>query len=105
MSARTAERWLTWVVAIGGPLIVTAVLVRFSHQTQRDYVFIMTGRFLGTQLIDGRRHLVLEIVATDQGSYRTVIPVEELRPADEDRPAGGRRLAPRRCLLADLRSR
>jgi len=43
MSARTAERWLTWVVAIGGPLIVTAVLVRFSHQTQRDYVFIYLG--------------------------------------------------------------
>jgi two-component system sensor histidine kinase KdpD len=43
MSARTAERWLTWVVAIGGPLIVTAVLVRFSQQTQRDYVFIYLG--------------------------------------------------------------
>jgi two-component system sensor histidine kinase KdpD len=43
MSARTAERWLTWVVAIGGPLIVTAVLVRFSHPTQRDYVFIYLG--------------------------------------------------------------
>jgi len=37
----------------------------------------MTGRFLGTQLIDGRKHVVLEIVATDQGSYRTVIPVED----------------------------
>jgi two-component system sensor histidine kinase KdpD len=43
MSARTAERWLTWVVAIGGPLIVTAVLVRFSQQTQRDFVFIYLG--------------------------------------------------------------
>jgi len=43
MSARTAERWLTWLAAICGPLIVTAVLVRFSHQTQRDYVFIYLG--------------------------------------------------------------
>lgn len=43
MSARTAERWLTWLVATGGPLIVTAVLVRFSQQTQRDYVFIYLG--------------------------------------------------------------
>ena len=43
MSARTAERWLTWLVAIGGPLIVTAVLVRFSQQTQRDYIFIYLG--------------------------------------------------------------
>jgi K+-sensing histidine kinase KdpD len=34
---------LTWIVAICGPLIVTAVLVRFSHQTQRDYVFIYLG--------------------------------------------------------------
>ena len=34
---------MTWLVAIGGPLIVTAVLVRFSHQTQRDYVFIYLG--------------------------------------------------------------
>ncbi|HSP10523.1 MAG TPA: ATP-binding protein [Candidatus Dormibacteraeota bacterium] len=43
MSVRTAERWLTWLIAIGGPLIVTAVLLRFSHQTQRDYVFIYLG--------------------------------------------------------------
>ena len=34
---------MTWLLAIGGPLIVTALLVRFSHQTQRDYVFIYLG--------------------------------------------------------------
>jgi K+-sensing histidine kinase KdpD len=43
MSARTAERWLTWIAAVTGPVIVTAVLVRFSHPIQRDYVFIYLG--------------------------------------------------------------
>src|SRR5579864_4537358 len=43
MSARTAERWVTWIAAVAGPLVVTAVLVRFSHQVQRDYVFIYLG--------------------------------------------------------------
>ncbi len=43
MSARTAERWLTWIGAVAGPVIVTAVLVRFSHPIQRDYVFIYLG--------------------------------------------------------------
>jgi K+-sensing histidine kinase KdpD len=53
MSARTAERWLTWVVAIGGPLIVTAVLVRFSQQTQRDFVFIYLGLVAVVAVIRG----------------------------------------------------
>jgi hypothetical protein len=40
----------------------------------------VTGRYLGTQLVNGENHLVLEIVATGQDSYRTIIPV-----ADADR--------------------
>jgi hypothetical protein len=36
----------------------------------------LTGRYLGTQLVDGRRYLVLELVGTDRGSYQTIIPVE-----------------------------
>ncbi|HVH62395.1 MAG TPA: ATP-binding protein [Candidatus Dormibacteraeota bacterium] len=45
MTARSAERWVTWTVALVGPIAVTAVLVRLrlSHQTQRDYVFIYLG--------------------------------------------------------------
>ncbi len=43
MTARRAERWAAWVVAIIGPLIVTAALVRLSNQIQRDYVFIYLG--------------------------------------------------------------
>lgn len=53
MSGRTAERWLTWLVAIGGPLIVTAVLVRFSQQTQRDFVFIYLGLVAVVAVIRG----------------------------------------------------
>jgi len=43
MSARTAERWLTWIAAVAGPPLVTAVLVPFGHPIQRDYVFIYLG--------------------------------------------------------------
>jgi two-component system sensor histidine kinase KdpD len=37
---RRVEPWVSWTVALGGPAIVTAVLVNFSNQIQRDYVFI-----------------------------------------------------------------
>jgi K+-sensing histidine kinase KdpD len=40
---RAVEKWVIWSGAILGPAIVTAVLVQFSHQTQRDYVFIYLG--------------------------------------------------------------
>jgi two-component system sensor histidine kinase KdpD len=43
MSTRKAERWMTWALAVIGPLIVTAALVRVSNQVQRDYVFIYLG--------------------------------------------------------------
>ena len=34
---------MTWTVAVLGPLIVTAALVRLSNQVSRDYVFIYLG--------------------------------------------------------------
>lgn len=37
---RRIEPWVSWTVALAGPAIVTAVLVNFSNQIQRDYVFI-----------------------------------------------------------------
>jgi hypothetical protein len=37
----------------------------------------LTGRYVGTQLVDGRRHIVLEMVATERGSYQTTIPIED----------------------------
>src|SRR6266849_4205125 len=41
--SRWVEQWGTWMAAVLGPAIVTAVLVNFSHQVQRDYVFIYLG--------------------------------------------------------------
>ena len=41
--SRWVEKWGTWMAAMLGPAIVTAVLVNFSHQVQRDYVFIYLG--------------------------------------------------------------
>jgi hypothetical protein len=34
---------MVWAAALIGPVVVTAVLVNFSHQVQRDYVFIYLG--------------------------------------------------------------
>ena len=43
MNARRAEQWMSWTLALAGPAIVTGVLVNFSNQIQRDYVFIYLG--------------------------------------------------------------
>lgn len=32
--------WVVWLTALVGPPTVTAVLFSFSHQTQRDYIFV-----------------------------------------------------------------
>jgi len=41
--SRRAEQWVAWMAALLGQVVVTAVLVNFSHQVQRDYVFIYLG--------------------------------------------------------------
>src|SRR5260370_39316550 len=38
--SRWVEQWGTWMAALFGPAIVTAVLVNFNHQVQRDHVFL-----------------------------------------------------------------
>src|ERR1700682_6096935 len=43
MSTRRVEQWVSWTVAVAGPAIVTGVLLNFSNQIQRDYVFIYLG--------------------------------------------------------------
>jgi K+-sensing histidine kinase KdpD len=35
--------WVIWVTVLAGPAVITAVLVGYSHQVQRDYVFIYLG--------------------------------------------------------------
>jgi two-component system sensor histidine kinase KdpD len=40
---RAMEKQTIWAAAILGPAVVTAALLGYSHQTQRDYVFIYLG--------------------------------------------------------------
>jgi K+-sensing histidine kinase KdpD len=35
--------WVIWLMALAGPAVITAALVGYSHQVQRDYVFIYLG--------------------------------------------------------------
>src|SRR5580704_613024 len=40
---RQMPDWIVWLMALAGPAAITAALVGYSHQTQRDYVFIYLG--------------------------------------------------------------
>jgi K+-sensing histidine kinase KdpD len=40
---RQTPDWAVWLVVLGGPAVVTVALVGYSHQVQRDYVFIYLG--------------------------------------------------------------
>ena len=35
--------WVIWLTVLAGPAVITAALVGYSHQVQRDYVFIYLG--------------------------------------------------------------
>ena len=35
--------WVIWLMALAGPAVITAALVGYNHQVQRDYVFIYLG--------------------------------------------------------------
>src|SRR6202166_545737 len=35
--------WMIWAMALAGPAVITAALVGYNHQVQRDYVFIYLG--------------------------------------------------------------
>src|ERR1700674_3829063 len=35
--------WMIWAMALAGPAVITAGLVGYTHQVQRDYVFIYLG--------------------------------------------------------------
>jgi K+-sensing histidine kinase KdpD len=43
MARWRAPDWVVWLVAVAGPLVVTAALFGLSHQTQRDYIFFYLG--------------------------------------------------------------
>jgi len=40
---RQMPDWVIWLMALAGPAVITAALVGYSHQVQRDYVFIYLG--------------------------------------------------------------
>jgi K+-sensing histidine kinase KdpD len=43
MTRWRAPDWVVWLIAVAGPLVVTAALFGLSHQTQRDYIFFYLG--------------------------------------------------------------
>jgi two-component system sensor histidine kinase KdpD len=82
--SRRAEQWLVWIAALIGPVIVTAVLVNFSHQVQRDYVFIYLGLVAVVGVVRGLwPALVSAGVSFLLVDYFFVPPVGTLTIADE----------------------
>jgi two-component system sensor histidine kinase KdpD len=86
MSARSrwAEQWGAWAGALFGPVIVTAILVNFSHQIQRDYVFIYLGLVAVVGVVRGLwPALVCAAISFLLVDYFFVPPVGTLTIADE----------------------
>jgi len=84
MSTRRAEQWISWTVALVGPAIVTAVLVNFSNQIQRDYVFIYLGLVATVGVFRGLwPALVCATISFLLVDYFFVPPVGQFTIADE----------------------
>jgi K+-sensing histidine kinase KdpD len=82
--ARRAEQWIVWTAALLGPAVVTAVLVNFSHQVQRDYVFIYLGLVAAVGVVRGLwPALVCAAMSFVLVDYFFVPPVGTLTIADE----------------------
>jgi K+-sensing histidine kinase KdpD len=82
--ARRAEQWGTWTAGVLGPVVVTAILVNFSHQVQRDYVFIYLGLVAVVGVVRGLwPALVCAAISFLLVDYFFVPPVGTLTIADE----------------------
>lgn len=82
--SRRAEQWMVWTAALLGPVVVTAVLVNFSHQVQRDYVFIYLGLVAVVGVVRGLwPALVCAATSFLLVDYFFVPPVGTLTIADE----------------------
>ena len=82
--SRRSEQWGTWMAAVLGPAVVTAVLVNFSHQVQRDYVFIYLGLVAVVGVVRGLwPALVCATISFLLVDYFFVPPVGTLTIADE----------------------
>jgi K+-sensing histidine kinase KdpD len=82
--SRRAEQWIVWAAALLGPTAVTAVLVNYSHQVQRDYVFIYLGLVAVVGVVRGLwPALVCAAISFLLVDYFFVSPVGTLTIADE----------------------
>ena len=82
--SRRLEQWMVWMAALVGPALVTAVLVNFSHQVQRDYVFIYLGLVAVVGVVRGLwPALVCAAISFLLVDYFFVPPVGTLTISDE----------------------
>ncbi len=82
--SRTLEKWAVWATALIGPALVTAVLVHFSSQTERDYVFIYLGLVAVVGVFRGLwPALACAVISFLLVDYFFVPPVGTLTIADE----------------------
>jgi K+-sensing histidine kinase KdpD len=76
--------WMIWLVALAGPALVTVVLLGYSNQVQRDYVFIYLGLVAVVGVLRGLwPALACAAVSFLLVDYFFVPPVGTLTIADE----------------------
>ena len=81
---RQMPDWAIWLIGLAGPAVVTAALVGYNHQVQRDYVFIYLGLVAVVGVLRGLwPALVSAAVSFLMVDYFFVPPVGTLTIADE----------------------
>jgi K+-sensing histidine kinase KdpD len=76
--------WVIWFAALAGPTLVTVILLRYSNQVQRDYVFIYLGLVAVVGVLRGLwPALACAAVSFLLVDYFFVPPVGQLTIADE----------------------
>src|ERR1700730_9763914 len=76
--------WVIWLMALAGPAVITPALVGYSHQVQRDYVFIYLGLVAVVGVLRGLwPALACAAISFLLVDYFFVPPVGTLTIADE----------------------
>ncbi len=76
--------WVIWLTVLAGPAVITAALVGYSHQVQRDYVFIYLGLVAVVGVLRGLwPALACAAISFLLVDYFFVPPVGTLTIADE----------------------
>jgi K+-sensing histidine kinase KdpD len=79
-----AADWVVWFAALAGPALVTVILLRYSNQVQRDYVFIYLGLVAVVGVLRGLwPALACAAMSFLLVDYFFVPPVGQLTIADE----------------------